>query len=283
VSKRLDRNKARFGYRVLNKGQVVERGAVSGKDLTWEDEGPASVGITDLVIPDGAVVQCIASYAGHAHQVAWRADPATFLNPRAALVNVVDPNMAILKGYLTPDLNVPSKNRADDFESAVTWLLWTLGFATVAFGTNAKTRDAFDVVAASPAGEFLVVECTTGMLRADGKLSKLIARASNLRESLRDASHGHLRVLAVAVTALREEQVAADLGPAEEAGVLVLTRESLVRALDQIAVFPDADTLFERGVDAMKEKQQKRMAALAGKLEEGDLQASLASSILRGG
>lgn len=282
MSNRLDRNKARFGYRVLNKGHVIQRGAVSGNELTWEDDGPASVGVTELVIPDGAVVQCIASYAGHAHHVAWRADPATVLNPRAAVVNLVDPNMAILKGYLTPDLNAPAKSRADDFESAVTWLLWTLGFATVAFGTNAKTRDAFDVVAASPAGDFLVVECTTGMLRADGKLSKLIARVSNLRESLRGASHGYLRVLAVAVTALRGEQVAADIGAAEEAGVLVLTRESLVRALDQIAVFPDADTLFERGIDAMNEKQQKRMAALAGKPEEVDLQTSLSSSILRG-
>jgi hypothetical protein len=267
MSKRLDRDKARFGYRVLNKGKVFQRGAVHGSQLTWQEEGSAYVGVTQLAVPDGAVVHCIASYAGHAHHQAWRADPATYLNPRAAVVNLVDPNLAILRSYLTPDLNAPSRSRADDFESAVTWLLWTLGFSTVAFGTNAKTRDAFDVVAAAPAGDFLVVECTTGMLRADGKLSKLIARAATLRESLREASHSHLRVLAVAITALREEQVAADLGAAEEAGVLVLTRENLVRALDQIALYPDADAMFQRGIEATTDKQRKRKAALTGATE----------------
>lgn len=275
MSDRLDRANARLGYRVLSKGKVVHRGAVSGSDLTWHNEEAASIGQTSFDVPEGGVVQCIASYGGHAHHVAWRADPATFLNPRAAVLNLVDPNMAILKAYLAPDLNAPSKTRADDFESAVTWLLWTLGFSTIAFGTNSKTRDAFDVVAATPSGDLLVVECTTGMLRAESKLSKLIARASNMRESLREAGHHHLRVLAVAVTALRDDQVTADVAPAEEAGVLVLTRETLLGALDQIAAFPDADTLYQRGIDAVNDRQQKRKAVLAAGKQESNLMTSL--------
>lgn len=280
MSDRLDRANTRLGYRVLSKGKVVLRGAVSGSDLSWHDEQAASVGQTSFDVPEGGVVQCIASYGGHAHHVAWRADPATFLNPRAAVLNLVDPNMAILQAYLAPDLNTPSKTRADDFESAVTWLLWTLGFSTIAFGTNSKTRDTFDVVAATPSGDFLVVECTTGMLRAESKLSKLIARVSNMRESLREAGHHHLRVLAVAVTALRDDQVVADVAPAEEAGVLVLTREVLLGALDQMAAFPDADTLYQRGVDGVNDRQQKRKSVAAAGAEENGL-PTLLSGVTR--
>ena len=140
------------------------------------------------------------------------------------------------------------------------WLLWALGFSVASFGTHAKTRDAFDVIATTPRGDFLVVECTLGMLRAEGKLSRLAARTVNVRDSLSASNMTHLRVLPVIVTAMTGEQVAADAGPAAELGVLVITREDLDEVQNELVRFPDADSLFERGLRAVQDRQSARKA-----------------------
>ena len=253
----LDRAKARIGFRVLDKGHVLKRGAVSGKDLIWQDEGLASIGTTQLEIPAGAVVQCIASYGGHAHHLQWRADPSIFQNPRAAVLAMVDQSQQTIRSYLQPDLP-PRGKAADDFEAAIGWLLWALGFSTATFGTNAKTRDAFDTVAVTPNGDFVVVECTLGLLRADSKLSKLAARAASLSETLAASNMKNLRVLPVIVTAMTAEQVKADLAQAEEIGVLVLTKENLDQVFNELLRYPDADRLFERAMVSMEDKRTAR-------------------------
>jgi hypothetical protein len=129
----LDRVKARVGYRILDNGRVLRRGAVSGADLAWQEEDFAAIGSMQMEVPIGAVVQCIASNAGHAQNVQWRADPSIHQNPRAAVLALVDPRREILRSFLQPDLP-PRDKAADDFESAVSWLLWALGFSTAAFG-----------------------------------------------------------------------------------------------------------------------------------------------------
>lgn len=245
---------AKLGFRVVHQGNVVKRGAIRGPSLTWSERGVALIGMGELEVPAGSVVQFIASYAGEAHHVQWRADPTTFLNPRAAILSLVDPSSSLIKSYLTPDMP-PRGKAADDFESAIGWLLWTLGFSVASFGTHSKTRDSFDVVATTPRGDFLVVECTLGLLRADSKLSKLAARSINVRDSLSASNMKHLRVLPVMITALSFDQVAVDLGPATELGVLVITRENLENVQNELIRFPDADSLFERGLRAVQDRQ----------------------------
>ena len=65
---------------------------------------------------------------------------------------------------------------ARDMESVVAWLLWMLGFSVAHLNTR-RTRDAADLLVTSPAGHFAVVECTTGLLKAENKLSLLHERA----------------------------------------------------------------------------------------------------------
>jgi hypothetical protein len=258
VASSLDRGLSKIGYRALVKGQVVARGTVPGKDLEWVEEDGALVGTVTMPVPLDAVLQCIASYDGHAHQVVWRADPSLLHNPRAAVLSILDPNQQILRSYLRPEAPLRGK-AADDFEAAVAWLLWTLGFSTATFGTNPKTRDAFDIVAASPRGDFIVVECTLGLPRAEGKLSRLTARAAGLRSMLDASSMTHLRVVPILVTAMSAEEVKADAPAAEETGVLVLSREALDQSLEELRRFPDADALVNRALVNIREKQTARL------------------------
>jgi hypothetical protein len=142
----LDRSLAKLGFRVLDKGQVTTRGAIRGSDLNWSDRETLAVGTAEIDVPAGAVVQCVASYADEAHHVQWRADPEIFLNPRAAILSLIDPSNSLVQSYLRPE-NPPRGKAADDFETAISWLLWALGFAVAAFGTHSKTREMFDIVA----------------------------------------------------------------------------------------------------------------------------------------
>lgn len=172
---------------------------------------------------------------------------------------MVDPSNSVMQAYLHPE--VPPKGKAaDDFEAAIAWLLWALGFSVASFGTHPKTRETFDLIATTPRGDFLVVECTLGLLRTESKLSKLTARTVNVRDSLAASNMKHLRVLPVIVTAMTRDQVEADAGPAADLGVLVVTREDLAEVQNELIRFPDADALFERGLRAVQDQQSARKA-----------------------
>ena len=255
----LDRTKAKLGFRVIHQGRVVTRGAIRGSDMAWINRDFALVGTGEIEVPAGSVLHCIASYADEAHHVQWRADPTTFLNPRAAILSLVDPSNSVMQACLRPDVP-PRGNSADDFESAIAWLLWALGFSVASFGTHPKTRETFDAIATTPRGDFLVVECTVGLLHAKGKLSKLAARTVTVPDSLAASNMKHLRVLPVIVTAMTREQVEADAGPAADLGVLVVTREDLDEVQNELIRFPDADSLFERGLRAVQDQQSLRKA-----------------------
>ncbi|MDP3348290.1 MAG: hypothetical protein Q8S92_04765 [Hydrogenophaga sp.] len=259
----LDRAKAKLGFRVLHQGRVVMRGVIQGADLTWTKRDLAVLGVGNFEVPAGAVVQCIASYAGEAHHVQWRADPAMFLNPRGAILAMIDPSGSQIRAYLQPELPVKGK-AANDFEAAIAWVLWAMGFSAASFGTHPKTRDAFDVIATTPRGDFLVVECTLGLLRAEGKLSRLAARTAKVRDSLASSNMKHLRVLPVIVTAMTAEQVAADAGSAADLGVLVITSADLDEVQNELVRFPDADMFFERGLRTVQDRQSARKAQNGG-------------------
>ena len=61
--------------------KVESCSAHSRHGLNVGDRDLAVVGVGSIEVPAGSIVQCIASYAGEAHHVQWRADPTTFLNP----------------------------------------------------------------------------------------------------------------------------------------------------------------------------------------------------------
>lgn len=255
----LDKSKVRLNYRVLEKGKLIKREGVPGTALSWCDgEQNTTIGMVHVPVPKGAVVQAIACYEGHAHHQRWFADPKIFQNPRYAVLSSIDPSGDLIRSYLLPEL--PAKGKAaDDFEAAVCWMLWALGFATSSFGIHPKTRDAYDIVAVSPQGDFIVVECTLGLLRADSKLSKLGARAAQLRETLDASEMRHLRVLPVIVTAMSKEQVTADLTAAAQIGILVLTKENIENSFIELLRLPDANFLYSKAIQAVEEAKTSTM------------------------
>ena len=227
LAKSLDSNKCQIGYRVFMHGKVVTRGAIPGDNLNWTLQESLLKGEGWLGIPQGAVLHCVASYDGFAQHQYWIADPTHSQNPRRVSLEASDEKLEILRDYLFEEQK-PRKN-ARDFEFGVAWLTWMLGFSITQVGGTARSSDAPDILATTPQGNFLVVECTTGLLKAENKLANLIDRTEAIRKRLASSGNSHLKLLPVIVTAKTKEEIKADLEQAQKKlGVLVVTRETLM-------------------------------------------------------
>jgi hypothetical protein len=247
----LDLTRSRLGFRVLHSGTVQRRDSIDGEALTWHDQGSIKVGMATISVPSGALIDCVASYAGHAHHHQWLADPSLFQNPRYAAFSHVDEGRDLLSSYLFPSPQARGK-ASGDFEDAIAWLLWALGFAPMALGSNDRTRDAPDIVATTPAGHFVLVECTLGQLKAESKLSLLAGRAAALRRELSISGFTSLQVLPVAVTALPRAEVQQDLDWARRHGIVVATRETLEQAMIDVRQPLHADRIYSEAVESLQ-------------------------------
>lgn len=255
LADQLESKKCSLGYRVFQRGKVVSRAMIDGAAMRWESRPYLLRGSADIEIPAGAVLHCFAIYNGTAQHQGWISDPSTVQNPNRAVYEAFDSQLAILRDFLE---NSQGKGRdARDLEAGVAWLLWMLGFSVAHLGGTAKTQDAPDLVATTPRGNFVVIECTTGLLKADNKLPRLIERAEALRGKLELSGNRHLRVLPVIVSSKSREEVRADLEQAEKLGVLVLTKESLHQAIDRTLVRQDADQIYAEGERVVREQQGK--------------------------
>lgn len=251
----LSQEKCRLGYRVFHQGRVVTRASIDGTMMRWEPQENFLRGSTEIDVPDGAVLGCTATYDGYAQHQGWITDPSTVQNPYRAVYEAFDNQVTILRDFLE---NSQGKGRdARDLEAGVAWLLWMLGFGVAHLGGTAKTQDAPDLVATTPNRNFAVIECTTGLLKADNKLPRLIERAETLRRRLDASGNRHLHVLPVIITSKDREEVKADLEQAEKLGVVVVTKESLLQALNRTLVLPDAEGIYTEAERTAREGQEK--------------------------
>jgi len=253
----LNPEKITLGYRIYSQGRVVQRTTISGTAMQWEPRDTLQRGITEVDVPPGAILHCIASYDGIAQHQGWLSDPSTVQNPQRSVYEVFDDKLEVLRDFLTKSR---SKGRdARDLEASVAWLLWMLGFSVAHLGGTDKTQNAPDLIASTPRGNFAVIECTTGLLKAENKLALLVDRTEVVRRRLETSGNRHLHILPVIVTSKSKEEIKADLEQAEKLGILVITRESLEEALKRTLFFPNAEALFaelEQSTIMAQEKYQ---------------------------
>jgi hypothetical protein len=255
LAKGLDTSRASIGYRIFSGGDVVRRGTLRGTDFkSWDTAGVSLRGEAGLEIPRGGVIQCYARFNGVAHHQFWLSDPATFQNSRRAAYEAFDPGLQILRDYLAK--NRGTDRDSSDVESAVGWVLWMLGFSCAQLGATKRTRDAPDIICFTPSGGVLVVECTTGTLKAEHKPSHLIDRAAAIRKNLDASGNRQARILPIIVTTKSREEVQADIEQAERHGVLVQTRESLEDLIGRTLTQHNADALFEEGIRQARERKE---------------------------
>jgi hypothetical protein len=150
------------------------------------------------------------------------------------------------------ELITTERKDARDFESGISWLFWMLGFSPANIGGTKLTENAADLVLASPGGNIVVIECTTGLLRAENKLANLYERTQKARRSIQALGGSETRVLAIIVTLKFKSDVTAELEQAERHGILVLAREDIESAMRQTRELPNADRFYAEAEDTVE-------------------------------
>ncbi len=247
-----------FGYRLMEQGRVTKRAQVTGSAFKWRVGGDVQIGSIEFQVPRAALLYCTAIYDGVAQQFYWVYDPTTFQSVRRAAYEAFDPNLSTLN-----DIFAKSLNRAEsrNFESAVSWLFWMLGFAPAQIGGTSRTSDAADLVVCTPSGHFAVIECTTGLLKAENKLALLHDRTQAVRRNLAISNLGHARVLPVIVSSKTLDEVRPDLDQAEKLGIYVIAREGLTALVARTLIPPNADQLYEQAEAVISGTQNRATSA----------------------
>lgn len=266
LAKGLSHERAKLGYRVYAPGVPNARATVSGTEMQWTEEIAIDRGQITIQVPNAAVLNCTASYDGVAQSHYWLSDPDRAQNPRRAIYEAFDPRLEGLKGIVA---NAQGRSQeARDLEAAVAWILWMLGFSVAHLGGTRRTRDAADLLVVSPTGHFAVVECTTGLLKAENKLSLLHDRAEAARRGLAGSNSAHLRVLPVIVTSKTAAEITPDLEAAEKLGVLVMTKEHIEHAINRTLFQPNGDQIYTEAEQRVSTALAKHQAQAALPLDQ---------------
>lgn len=254
IASALEVDKVSVGYREIVAGKIVRRGSVPGSQFQWTSIGDMQIGTHHMAVDAAALLHCYGIYNKVAQTHWFVSDPANFQNVRRVLIEAIDPGLAIAAEFLG---RVRSKGQnARDLEVAVAWLFWMHGFSTVQLGTTARTQEFSDLILMSPQGHVAIVECTTGLLKADNKMPKLVARSSSVRERLNHTGNSHVKLLPVMVSSLPRAELQADLDQATRLGVLVIAREELDQLMVRTIIPNDADKMFNLAEGEIRRLQE---------------------------
>ncbi len=254
-------DRAFLGYKTLVDKSVVDRGRLPGAAFQWTDNGLVQHGLATLKVPRSAIVQCFAGYDGRAQAYGWIVDPSNHQNARRVAYEGFDKDLAKLKEGLLKPPGAPHKNQQAIFEAAASCLLWIRGYSLSLLST---IREGPDILATTPSGHFLVVECTMGILKEDSKLTRLGQRVKFVRDNLEKSGNPHLNVLPVMITALKRSEIENEITAALEQGIFVITREGIEAALENSFLVPDPERELNEGLKILAEASSKHLSREGG-------------------
>ena len=255
----LDQNKLRIGLQIFGRG-ATERRSLSADGFKWESNGPIKSGSCNFDAPSASIVRIFLSYAGEIQNHTWIEDFTASPNVRRIIHQTFDPGFELLSSMLQK----PPERRQDsrEFEAAVGWLFWMLGFSPIAWSASKRLTDAPDLVMQSDDGTILVLEATIGTLRVENKLPNLIERTQRIRSTLERVGQ-HFRVLPILCTALEDDSIAADLDHAQSLGVGVISSSVLEAYARRTMQNPNSNSIVSEILSAL-ENWQNRQQVLDG-------------------
>lgn len=167
----------------------------------------------------------------------WFLDPVKGDNNRLKAVQHFDKDLQRIK------LATLEPTDANRFEMGVAALLFLMGFSSA---VQLET-DSPDIVATTPGGKLVLVECTTKIADFNSKLGKLVDRKGALARALQESKNPS-RVEAVLVCALPKEQVAVHSEVMQAHLIILVTKEELTAAFDQLRFHVDPDKFIDDGL-----------------------------------
>lgn len=247
--------KASLGYIVYRGNVALKRGSFNGGEMTWSADLEIQRGRISLAVEPGSVIKCFARYAGITHHETWVDDPSIAQNQRRNAYSTFDEGLVGMRALL--DGPYVKGRDARQVETALSWLLWMIGFSPIQIGGVSKTQTAPDLIVAAPNGNLAVIECTTGLLNADKKLPQLAARTVQVRKKLDAAGNHGTQLISLLITTRTRDEVESELDQAHQSNILVVTKEDIDRAISQSIVSMDANALYDRAAKTLDERRQQ--------------------------
>jgi hypothetical protein len=242
VSSGLEKSRLTLSLVVRLENDQMKRQLLTDRDLTWSiaaDE-PGHV-LAEQSFSYGVRVRAawlsvnIDALSVHADFLS-RKD--RLFGQRSKLLQVFDSNLDKLRDQVL-------SARGKEFEFGVSSLLFLLGFVPCHIGGQTR-EDGPDIVALTPRGSVLLVECTTGPIAQENKLAKLVKRRKAVADAMAMQTIAPAKLLAVVVAQSPRDELSAELRSAAEANIAVVTREDVLDGLSRLEEFVDTDALFDQ-------------------------------------
>ncbi|SMQ61981.1 hypothetical protein SAMN06295905_0599 [Devosia lucknowensis] len=256
MARGLDPSKITVGVKVMADGQTFERLLFKGGSMDWsvaEDNPDIRVGNGYHTVPENALLHCYVSYAGAPLHSYWVRDEAVIPNSLRLVMESFDPGLEKTKrGFATVPITSRNSKVQDDLEHAVGAILWMLGFAVYRLGASTMT-DAVDLIARSPAGHYLMIECTTGPLKAE-KRANLKKRTAEVQASLAQSWHGWAKAIPVLVTSEATAVADTSVAEARKEGIATFTVEEMQFIVENRTLLPQSADALMQELQAQIEK-----------------------------
>lgn len=165
----------------------------------------------------------------------WFGDPEKAVNKNFLAANFFDSELKVLRQFL---LNTPS-GESRKFEHAIVGLLFILGFASA----TQVEQNAPDIIATTPLGKIILVECTLKVQDFRNKLGKLFERKKSLSEALEKANQD-AQIYAFLVCGCSRSQLVIEDQLLVEHRIGLLCKEDIEQALTTLNSPQNPDDLI---------------------------------------
>jgi hypothetical protein len=252
-----DTSKMTLGTQIMGQGKTT-RLTLSGDKLQWETGEKHQTGRCAIDVPPASALRLFLSYGGQIQNHVWLIDYAASPNARRIVHQTFDPQF----GLLTDMLQKPPQSRQDskEFEAAISWLFWMLGFSPLTWSASKRLTDAPDTALQAENGTILLVEATTKTLRAENKLPNLVERAQQLRAAFAKLDV-HLTVVPIICSALTDEALGADMDMAQSLGIAVVSAGVLEEFVRRTMQVPNSNAIVSEIQLALSNWQNRQRPA----------------------
>lgn len=216
--------------------------------VSWQDDS-AGLGYRtgEVGINAGSAVSVLIllSYKGFTVVRQWFHDPSRSKSARHLSMIQFDPELKGLRAALFTGTD------SREFEKAVGCVAYLVGLAG-ALPLQSRTPD---LVATTPRGRQLVIECTLATSDFSAKIGKLVDRCTALRKSLAANGLATADVIAVLVCRQPSDQIASDDAELRRHRILLVAGEALERALVGAWMPADPDAIIDKAMAAWSAQQ----------------------------
>lgn len=204
------------------------------------------VGVAEVEAADADSALAMLMIGGTNVRRQWFGDPEKARNSRLLTIQHFDKDLRMVRSA------VFEATESAKFERGVAALLFLLGFTPVI----PLETDSPDIVATTPGGRVVIVECTTRVADFASKVGKLVDRRTSMARALTENRHVN-PVSAALVCRVPREQIA-NQDQALRHGVILITSENLVDAFNRIFVLEDPDALLTEALARLPESSTAR-------------------------